>query len=231
MRGIIMKVAGVLATSALVAGAAKAQTCLGRPFFSTGPVQVGAGANMSSGSRALGVDLTLGQDKSFFGRMGMARASQDRDGIGPDRAGTEFNGTVGYQANVKGSAHHTQVCPYASYDQRGLDTDGLTPQRTFSQSEVSVGTSVGWILPHKGVVHVVPFAGLAYARTNGAIAQNGTTQTRLAYEEYLPGTFGAGIHVADRWMVTGQAMVPFGSRNSDPVFRASVILPTGRNRQ
>ena len=228
MRGIIMKVAGVLATSALVAGAAEAQTCLGRPFFSTGPVQVGAGADMSSGTRAIGADVTVGQDKSIFGRMGIAHASQDRDGVGPNRAGTEMNATVGYQKNMTGPAH-AQVCPYVSYDQRGLDADGLTPTRTYSQSEMNVGASVGWILPHKGTVHVVPFAGLAYAHTGGTVAQAGTTQLRLAHDEYLPGTFGAGIHVADRWMVTGQATVPFYS-NRDPVFRASVILPTGRNR-
>jgi hypothetical protein len=77
---------------------------------------------------------------------------------------------------------------------------------------------------------VVPFAGVAYARTSGTVAQGGTTQQHLAHDYYMPGTLGAGIHVADRWMVTGQAMVPFGSKNGDPVFRASVILPTGRNR-
>ena len=223
----IIRVAGVLATSALVSGGARAQTCLGRPFFSTGPVQVGAGANMSSGAHAIGADLTLGQDKSVFGRMGMAHASQNGDGIGPSRAGTEMNATVGYQKNMKGR-QHAQVCPFASYDQRGLDADGFTPSRAYSQSEVDLGASVGWVIPHKGTVHLVPFAGLAYAHTGGTITQGGATQ-HLAHDDYLPGTVGVGVHVADRWMVTGQLMVPFYS-NRDPAFRASVILPTGRNR-
>lgn len=226
MRGI-MRVAGVLATSALVAGGAKAQTCLGRPFFSTGPIQVGAGANMSSSARGVGADVTLGQDRSVFGRMGIAHASQDADRTGPTRAGTEMNATVGYQKNMTGPMH-AQFCPYASYGQRGLDANGVTPDRTFSQSDMNLGASVGWVIPHRGTVHVVPFAGLAYAHSSGTVALGGTTQQRL-HDDYLPGTVGVGVHVADRWMVTGQATVPFYS-NRDPMFRASVILPTGRNR-
>src|SRR6185436_4434209 len=157
----ISRLAGAVGATVLLTGVANGQTCIGRPYFSTGPVQVGAGADLGNGVQAYGIDVGLGADRSAFGRLGVARAMEGQDALGPSRSGTLVNGSVGWQADVA-AKRHLQVCPYASYEYQTMEWNRSDPlDRNYRRTDVSAGASIGMVTPHNtSRIHWVPFAGM-----------------------------------------------------------------------
>ena len=217
---------GVLAATGLLAGSIGAQTCLGRPYFSTGPLQADAGFGIGKSMRTFGGSLNVGVDRGFFGGIGLAHVD-DASGTGlnsPD--GSALNGRIGYQANLR-TRSTVQVCPIAAFERQHLEFEALNNDADLRTTVASAGASLGFVVPVNRTVHFVPFAGLAFAKRTGTFEVGGIN-SRVPSETYTPGTFGLGVHFGRNWMLTGDVMVPFGLESEDPVFGLTAVLPFGR---
>jgi hypothetical protein len=216
----------VLAATGLVAGSLHAQTCSGRPYFSTGPIQVDGGVALGKSMRSYGAAFEVGVDRGAFGGLGLAHMTEDNGLALNSPSGSSLTGSIGYQLNVKTNAR-IQVCPVASFERRSLDYGSTTQPVTVRRTELAAGGTVGFVLPSNRGVHLVPFAGIRYAERRGSFAV-GTNRSDLADVSYTPGVFGLGLHVRDKYMFTGHVMVPFGMNDADPVYGLSLVLPLGR---
>lgn len=219
---------GVLAATGLLAGSIGAQTCLGRPYFSTGPLQADAGVGLGKNMRTFGGSLNVGVDRAFFGGIGLAHVDDGSgDGVNSP-SGSALDGRIGYQANLR-TRSTVQVCPIASFERQHLDYNSLNDNADLRTTVATAGASLGFVVPVNHTVHFVPFAGLALAKRTGSFDVAGV-HTRVPAETYTPGTFGLGVHFGRNWMLTGDVMVPFGLESDDPVFGLTAVLPFGRSR-
>jgi hypothetical protein len=223
-----VKLLGALAATGMLAGSVGAQTCLGRPYFSTGPLHADAGMKLGGGMRTFGAGLYAGADRAFFGGFGVAHVDE-ADGRGINSAsGSAISGRVGYQADLA-TRTTIQVCPLVAFEREFLDNNSLNGDVQERANVASAGASLGWVIPVDRNVHFVPFAGLAYAKRTGRL-EIGNDRVRLPSETYTPGTFGVGMHFGRRWMLTGDVVVPFGLEGSDPVYALRAVVPFGRSR-
>jgi len=225
----ISKFSSLLAGLAISSSVAAAQTCLGRPYFSTGPAQVGLTADMGSGIAAYGAEAAAGVNNSFFGSASIAHARYDRGTLtAPQNSkGTRYGATGGYQWSL-GGQRRTQFCPLVSGTWGSFN---MSSPIALHRSEVSAGGSIGYVHPSNRGVHVVPFAGLAVARITRELRNTNGDQTNIGRDTYLPVTGGVGVHFENSFMLTGQITLPVDLDRADPMLGIRLVVPIGGNRR
>jgi hypothetical protein len=223
---LLSRIIAAAALGGLAAGSAAAQTCLGRPYFSTGPVHVGAGADMGSDVSSIAGEVGVGANRAFFGKGSVAYTRLDRDGLlaAGDPKGATFGVLGGYQFNIsRGGA--TQFCPTAAIEWGTLDFSG-GPE--LERSLLTVGGSIGWVHERNSGLHLVPFAGAAIGQLSRSFNDGDEDELDLGSETFFPVTAGLGVHFSNAFMVIGSAMFPVDLAGADPVFGVRMVLPLGR---
>jgi hypothetical protein len=223
------RVLGVVAGSALCASLATAQTCLGRPYFSTAPVHVGAIADFGGDVSAIGAEAGYGAPRSFFVKGHAVRAQVDRGTVTSttDPAGMTFNATGGTQITT-GKRSRGQVCPLISGSMGDVE---LSNGNTLERSEFSVGGSFGFVHTSNAGFHLVPYAGLSIAQLDRRIDPPGADDIDLGTNTYYPLTGGVGLHFEDSFMVIANLTFPLELRSADPVFGVRMMVPVGGRRR
>jgi hypothetical protein len=224
----ITRTLSLAAGAAFCAGAVHAQTCLGRPIYSTAPMQLGARVDLGREANMVGAEFGFGSPRGGFALVNAARAtaSTTNEFLRDGNSGFSYGGTLGYQADI-GVRTVTQLCPYVSYDRANFDVSA--PNGTLRRSELNAGMNIGWVFPVNSDVHLVPFAGLAYGRVDRSLDVTGTEPNRdLGGKTYTPGTLGLGVHLRSDAMLIGQTQIPFGLSNANPSWGFKAVFPIGR---
>jgi hypothetical protein len=192
-------------------------------LFSTARTQVGAATEFGNNATMIGGDVAFGSKHALFGRADVAHERVDFGGLsGSDKpSGFTIGGAVGYQL-AKGNV---QVCPLASGKWGSLDMPG---DLQLKRSVVQVGATVGLARSSNANVHVVPFAGLAFAQRSLDIDGSGASTESLGTDTYFPLTVGAGIHVKSSFMIVGALTIPIDLGGGDPSFGLRAVFPIGK---
>ena len=224
----ITRNSAILAASTLLAGTSAAQVCLGRPHFSTGPVQLGIATNVGNDISSVGAEMGFGVDRSFFGmgRVSQSRFGRDRLGRPNDPEGTTIGLQGGYQVSF-GQRMATQFCPMVSAEWGRLD---VVPGEHLRRSEIIVGGNIGWAPATNSGTHVVPFVGAGVAYLDRTRERALDPDVEFAARTYYPVTAGLGLHFDRAFMLVGNVTIPVNLAGADPVFGLRMIVPTGRGR-
>lgn len=222
-------VISTLVASSLCAGVAAAQTCLGRPYFSTGPLQFGAIADFGGDVSSVGAHAAYGKPRSYFLSGHAVRAQLDRSGPAStnDPAGMTLNVTGGVQVDY-GRGGRAQFCPTFSASWGNVD---ITPGATLRRSEIAVGGMFGYVHASNAGLHLVPYGGASIAQLDRRIEIDGGGDTNFGADLYYPVTGGVGLHFEDVFMISAQLMFPVELRGADPVFGIRMMVPVGGGRR
>ena len=223
------RVLGVAAGTALCASLASAQTCLGKPYFSTAPLHVGAIADFGGDVSAIGAEVGYGKPRSYFVKGHAVRAQINGGAVTSttDPAGMTFNATAGLQFAF-GPRSLAQFCPMVTGSMGNVE---LTNGNTLERTEFSVGGSFGLVHLSNAGFHLVPFAGLAVAQLDRRIDPPGAADTDLGTETYYPLTGGVGMHFENAFAVVANLTFPLELRSADPVFGIRMMVPVGGRRR
>ncbi len=218
---------GLAASAVVLAATASGQTCLGRPYFTTGPIQLGLTGDVGNHASSIGGEVGLGRDRSVFGQARAGYENGESLGFGSnDPSGATLGGTLGYQISA-GSKKHAQICPYVSGERAFLDYAGGAD---LDRSVFQLGGSVGFVLPSNSGFHLVPFGGLAFAQMGRTFTAANGAKTELATDTYTPLTLGLGFHFENSFMFTTAITVPIDLGGGDPSLGIRMVVPVGRRK-
>jgi hypothetical protein len=205
-----------LAVLAIVRSPAVAQTCMGLASFSTAPMQVTGGAQISNLSTTFGATAGYGMPSSVYGNVGVATTSHD----GFDGSTLGLGLRAGYQMEV-GKSRQVQVCPNASFG-LGIGPNDDAAGIHQSTRSATVGVNVGTVLAPNPRMMVVPSVGLAYAY--GKVrAENdaGTTLFEIS-DRYALAQLGVGIVLNQNISLRPNVDIPLGLDGGEPTFGLTV---------
>jgi hypothetical protein len=217
--GSITRIAGLAAFAFGAVAPAGAQTCLGRPYFSTGHIQLGAVGQIGGHMQTIGGELGFGRDRSVFGIVNVGH--QSVDAVFEDPSGITFGGMLGYQISA---GSKMQFCPVVSGDRASLD---FGDDATLKRSTVMVGGSLGFVLPSNSGFHVVPYAGLGVAQLSQDFENVVGGDATLGTDTYAPVTLGIGLHFERAVMIIPQLTIPVDLGSTDPWLTVRVVFPFG----
>lgn len=215
----------VIAVALLVSASSTlhAQACQGRPYFSTGKIQLGIVGEFGHNTTFIGADGSIGSDGSAFGRVTLGRESVDFTGIS-DPSGLAIGGTLGYQV----SRGNLQICPIVSGRRSSMDLPG---DIDLIRGQIQFGVSLGVNKRTNSELHIVPFAGLSFAQLSYDVSDDDSEfEASFGTDTYFPLTAGAGFHFGSSFMLLAEVTLPIDLGDSDPIFGFRFVIPVGGRR-
>lgn len=208
-----------LASLVCFAGNATAQTCLGRPYFSTGHIQLSGGAQFGNHATVVGGGVAVGKDRSFFVQGNVDHMSVDIGGLRNDPDGFIFRGAVGYQTYTG----RTQICPILSGSTGKLDLPG---DADLERSELELGVMLGAAPREANGFHFVPFGGLAVSQLHREVDDD-DSEVSFGTDTYFPLTLGLGMHFNRKFAVVTDVRIPLDLGNGNPSLGIRAVFPVG----
>jgi len=201
-----------LVAALVAAGPASAQLCNGAASFANGPIRVGAGADFTDGSKAVGAQLAFGAKQGAFANVGLSAVNYD----GVDERGTVVNVNGGYSMSLS-KPGKAEFCPLVGFAWQS----GPNVVTNFGTADVSArafgfGGSIGGIVNSTPEFDFVPFASVSYFTSKGTISFNGTSQTST--QDYGEIGLGAGFVVNKVLTIRPAVTFPIGLDNGDPSY-------------
>ena len=199
---------------------AAAQTCVGMPAFSTGPMQVAAGADFTDGGSSFLGTFGYGSPKSFYGKAGIGTTSYD--GL----SGSSFDFSVGGGYQVPLHAKRTaELCPIANLS-IGSGPNNVFGGTDFSSRTFSFGASVGGLVGHSTQMQILPNASFQFANTHSTV-DDGTIRASGS-ESYGLLTLGTGFVFNARYSLNPSIGIPVGLNGSSASVGLSGAINFGR---
>jgi hypothetical protein len=197
-----------------------AQTCLGRPFFSTGHIQLGAGISIGNDVTALGGEIAVGKDRSFFVQGTISHETLDSFGFGDDPSGIMFGGGVGYQI----PSGRVQLCPFVSGRTGTLDLPG---DGEMKRSQIQFVLMVGQAKPAGSGFHFVPFGGFGLAQLSTDFEGPDESDVSFGTDTYFPLILGLGMHFSRSFALVGDVTIPIDLGSTRPTVGIRGVFPFG----
>jgi hypothetical protein len=200
---------------------AAAQTCVGMPAFSSGHMQVAAGADFTDGGSSFLGTFGYGTPRNFYGKAGLGTTSYD--GL----SGSSFDFSVGGGYQVPLHARRTaELCPVANLSIGSGPNDVFGSGVNLSSRTFSFGASVGGLVGHSTQMQIVPNASFQLANTHSTV-DDGTTRAS-ASESYGLLTLGTGFVFNARYSLNPSIGIPVGLDGSSASFGLSGAINFGR---
>ena len=207
-----------------------AQACLGAPSYRVAPLQLGAGASFTDGSKGAGVQVGLGAPQGLFANLGVNLTSYD----GLDGTGTSVGGSLGYDVAVtptpaRGPAPSTSVslCPIASvaYTKLPSFSDG-TNDYDAHELDAGGGVALGVSVTASPTVSVIPFGSFAYYYGRASVSSVGLGSESVS-DTFGAATLGIGLLLNQRITIRPSVLIPVGIEGSNPSFNFAVGFQVG----
>jgi hypothetical protein len=205
----------------LLATRAAAQTCVGMPAFSSGPMQVAAGANFADGASSVLGTFGYGTPKSFFGKAGLGTTSYD----GLNGSSFDFSLGGGYQMPLH-ARRMAEICPVANITIGSGPNDVLGSGTDLSNRTFAFGASVGGLVGRSTQVQILPNASFQFANTRSTV-DDGTTRVSGS-ESYALLTLGTGFVFNARYSLNPSVAIPIGLDGSSASFGLAGAINFGR---
>jgi hypothetical protein len=173
----------------LCASAATAQVCQGDLSFRNSKTHVGGSLAVSDNSTSFGGGVAFGHSQGWYGGGSLGMASYD--GISGHSLG--IGGGLGYQMPMQRRSRW-QVCPGATLNLGfgpSVDVGGATAH--LATQALSLGASVGTVVPMSKTVNLLPFGSAAFGYTRATTKLNGNSQSNT--DSYLLLGMGAGFQL------------------------------------
>lgn len=204
----------------LLSGTSVAQTCLGKPSFAHGRMQVAAGGSFDEGANSYGGSLSYGAPRNFYGTAGFTTTEYD------NFDGSAYNLNLGSGYQVPLEAGQAELCPVASLSLGWGPDDLLGPGVDVSNRTLAAGAAFGVRVGHGSQVQLVPNASFLLASTRLKV-DNGTSSAADS-ETYGALTLGTGFVIASRYSLNPQVTIPVGLGGADPSFGVTAAINFGR---
>ncbi len=200
---------------------AAAQTCVGMPSFSSGPMQVAAASTFADGVSSFGGTFGYGVANGLYGKAGIGTTSYD----GLDGSSFDFGVGGGYQIALQ-TSRKAELCPVANLSFGSGPNDVLGTGADLSSRTLSFGAAVGAVLGHSSQMNILPNASFQFANTRAEI-DDGTTSDSNS-ESYGLLTLGTGFVFNSRFSVNPSISIPVGLDGADASFGLSGAINFGR---
>ena len=210
-----------LALPLMLGGQAAAQACVGMPSFSSGRMQVGAGATFADGTSGFGGTFGYGSPKSFYGKAGIGSTSYD----GFDGSSFDLNLGGGYQIPLQ-SRSTAQVCPMANLSFASGPNDILGQGIDMSSRTFAFGAALGGQVGRNPRMQILPNASFQFANTR--ISLDDGTDSASGSESYGLLTLGTGFVFNSRYSLNPSISLPMGLEGSDASFSIAGAIHFGR---
>ena len=210
-----------LALPLMLGTRAAAQTCVGMPSFSSGQMQVGAGASFADGTSSFGGTFGYGSPKSFYGKAGIGSTSYD----GLDGSSFDLNLGGGYQIPLQ-SRSTAQVCPVANLSFASGPNDILGQDIDMSSRTFAFGAALGGQGGRNPRVQILPNAGFQFANTR--VSMDDGTDSVSGSESYGLLTLGTGFVFNSRYSLNPSINIPVGLDGSSASFGLAGAINFGR---
>lgn len=207
-----------------------AQACLGAASYKVAPLQLGAGASFTDGSKGAGVMFGLGARQGLFMNAGVSMSSYD----GLDGNGKTVSGTLGYDVAVNpspssGSASSTSVsvCPMAaiSYTMFPSFSDGVSDY-DIHELDAGGGVALGVTVPASPTVSVIPYGSFSYYHARATVSATGFGSASTS-DSYGVAGLGLGLLLNQRVTLRPSVDIPVGLDGAKPVFNFGVGFQVG----
>ena len=205
-----------------VPAAARSQTCLGNPSFSTNHLQLSADASFPATATAFGASIGSGSE-TVFGRVGIGGVTYDNS----DGSTLVIGGTVGYQVTSP-TTRRFQICPVLSAAYGMGPKDFAGSGNDLRTTAFSFGLSAGGEFVRMDGFSIIPAASVGFAYWSSSVdAFGGAFSTSDTY-----GLAGVtlGIVLNSQLSVRPSVSLPFGVDERDPVYGIGVTLNYGGRR-
>ena len=199
---------------------AAAQTCVGMPAFSSGPMQVAAGAGFTDGGTSFLGTFGYGKPKNFYGKAGLGTTSYD--GLNGSSLDLSLGG--GYQVPLH-SRRTAELCPIANLS-IGSGPNDVFGGTDFSSRTFSFGASVGGLVGHSTQMQILPNASFQFANTHSTV-DDGTIRASGS-ESYGLLTLGTGFVFNSRYSLNPSIGIPVGLNGSSASVGLSGAINFGR---
>ena len=209
---------------------AHAQACLGAPSYKVAPLQLGAGASFTDGSKGAGVQIGLGSRQGLFLNTGVSLQSYD----GLDGSGTSFGGTLGYDVDVSPAPANgpaptasVSVCPLATiaYTKLPSFSDGLNDYNAH-EVDAGAGVALGVSVTASPTVSVIPFGSFSYLHGTATVSVPGLG-SESASDSFGMAELGLGLLLNQRVPLRPSVSVPVGLDGSSATFNFAVGFQGG----
>ncbi len=212
--------AGILMAPTIAA----AQTCMGLPSFSGGPVNARVGYAAADEVSQLSAGVQLGGRSTFAG-VAATRTSYD----GVDEKGMGLSANAGTQIPV-GAARRTAVCPYVEVGLGfGPDFQEGEYSLKYRQRAVMGGLSIGGSLDAGDNLRIIPNAGVGVVWGGTKISFSSSS---FDYEEDGTSTYGVinggiGLLFSRTVAITPYVAVPVGVDGAEPTYGVYASIAFG----
>jgi hypothetical protein len=200
---------------------ASAQTCVGMPSISSGPMQVAGGGQFADGMSGFEGTFGYGKPKSLYGKAGIGRTSYD----GLSGSSFDFGVGGGYQVPLH-SSRTAEVCPIASLSLGSGPHNVLGSGVDMSSRTLSFGGSVGALVGRSSHVQILPNASFQFANSRATL-DNGTTSLSDS-QSYGLLTLGTGFVFSSRFSVNPSVSFPVGLDGGETSFGLTGAMNFGR---
>ena len=200
-----------------------AQVCAGFPSFRGRPIQIVGAAAFNDNSKTFGGGVGFG-GAGAFGSLELGTAHIDAF----DASAFVVGGSVGYQVPLdkKGAV---QLCPGAGVEfaigPKNINGTGVD----YSETDISLGVSVGVVAARTAQVDVVPTGAIAFAHSDGKLKD--ASGNSVSNSESF-GVLGLGIGFVFSYQVSIRPAVsiPFGVNGASTSFGVTLAVNFGGAR-
>jgi hypothetical protein len=199
------RISGLLAAGVLVAGTARAQTCLGFTSLENAKMNIAGVAQFGDGFKSYGAALNSALGK--VAHIGIDAMSTSFDNISDKQL--DLTARLGFGIN----AGSVSFCPFGFFGYSKFPN-------VDAQKSYGGGAGAAYAVNPGGSVELIPFAGFVYARptdTNGCVSECSNTNIFAG----LGLRFGGGIQLSPQFSKSTHS----GSKS---VFGVSLSFPFGK---
>jgi len=214
--------AGAVASVALFASAAAAQTCQGDLAFRGRPIHVGGALGFTDHTTTFGGGMTFGHAQGVFGGGSLGMVDTD--------AGNSIalGGGIGYSMPLS-QRSKWQFCPGGTVALGfgpSVDAGGTTVN--YSTQMFSLGASFGRVLPLNKDVTMLPFGSAALGHNTLKASVNGASGS--VSDTYLSLGIGAGFQFSPNFVVRPALGFNLGTESitDDTVFSLGITFALPR---
>jgi hypothetical protein len=207
-----------------VPASAVAQSCLGLPSFSRGPVNLRASYADAGEISAIGAGIQAGGRSAFGG------ASINRVSFGEfDESSFGVAANLGTQIPI-GASQRAALCPIVEGSLSfGPDFELSGSEVELRSRAISAGLALGGMLDAGSSLHLIPNVALV-AITGGTKLSVDGEEIGDGTDTYGAFTLGLGFLFSGTFAVSPYLSVPIGLDDSDTTFGVNVAFAFGSNR-
>jgi hypothetical protein len=205
----------------LLGANAAAQTCVGMPSFSSGPMQIAGGGSFADGASSFGGTFGYGVPEGFYGKAGVGTTSYD----GLDGSSFDFSAGGGYQIPLRAS-RTAELCPVANLAFGSGPDDVLGTGIDMSSRTLAFGAAVGAHVGSSPQMQILPNASFQFANTRLKVDDG--TESDSASESYALLTLGTGFVFNSRFSLNPSVSIPVGADGSSTSFGLAGAINFGR---